>query len=73
VGLLIADLLGRALLLHGLRLGGGAILVSPAYVDSVVTPEPAVSREHVGAEHTCAQDRRIESPSDGKQERETNG
>lgn len=50
---LVADLLGRALLFHGLRLGGGAILVSPAYVNSVVTPEPAVSREHVGAEHTA--------------------
>lgn len=58
---LVADLLGGALLLHGLRLGGGAILISPTYIDCVVTPEPAVPREHIGAEHTCAGDHRIES------------
>jgi len=50
---LVADLLGRALLLHGLRLGGRPVLISTAYVDGVVTPEPAVPREHIGAEHTA--------------------
>jgi len=48
---LVADLLGRALLLQGLGLGGRPVLVSAAYVDRVVPPKPAVPREHVGAEH----------------------
>lgn len=49
--ILVADLLGRALLLQGLGLGGRPVLVSAAYVDRVVAPQPAVPREHVGAEH----------------------
>jgi len=70
---LVADLLGRALLLHGLRLGGRAVLISTAYVDGVVTAEPAVPREHIGAEHTCAHGHRIESPSGRKQQRKRSG
>ena len=70
---LVADLLGRALLLHGLRLGGRAVLISTAYVDGVVTAEPAVPREHIGAEHTCAHGHRIESPSGRKQKRKRSG
>lgn len=50
---LVADLLGRALLLHGLGLGGRPVLVGAAYVDDVVAPQPAVAREYVGAEHAC--------------------
>jgi hypothetical protein len=40
VCLLVVDLLMYALLLHGLRLGGSAILIRPAYVNRVVTLEP---------------------------------
>ena len=50
---LVADLLGRALLLQGLGLGGRPVLVGAAYVDGVVPPQPAVPREHVGAEHAA--------------------
>lgn len=50
---LVTDLLGRALLLQGLGLGGRPVLVGAAYVDRVVPPQPAVPREHVGAEHAC--------------------
>jgi len=49
---LVADLLGRALLLHGFRLRGRPVLVRPAYVERVVPAQPAVAREHVGAQHT---------------------
>jgi hypothetical protein len=41
VCLLVVDLLMYALLLHGLCLGGSAILIRPAYVNRVVTPQPA--------------------------------
>jgi hypothetical protein len=41
VCLLVVDLLMYALILHGLRLGGSAILICSAYVNRVVTPEPA--------------------------------
>lgn len=51
--ILVADLLGRALLLQGLGLGGRPVLVGAAYVDRVVTPEPAVPREHVSAENAA--------------------
>ena len=50
---LVTDLLGRALLLQGLGLGGRPVLVGAAYVDGGVPPQPAVPREHVGAEHAC--------------------
>lgn len=48
---LVADLLGRALLLQGLGLGGRPVFVRAAYVDRVVPSQPAVPCEHVGAEH----------------------
>lgn len=51
--ILVADLLGRALLLHGLGLGGRPVLVGAAYVDHVVPTQPAVPREHVGAENAA--------------------
>lgn len=51
--ILVANLLGRALLLQGLGLGGRPVLVGAAYVDRVVPPKPAVPREHVGAEHAA--------------------
>jgi hypothetical protein len=61
---LVADFLGRAILLHGFRLSSRPVLVRPAYVDRVVPTQPAVPREHVGAEHTCAShEHRIELPS----------
>lgn len=50
---LVADLLGRALLLQGLGLGGRPVLVGAAYVDRVVPPEAAVPGENVGAEHAA--------------------
>jgi len=50
---LVTDLLGRALLLQGLGLGGRPVLVGAAYVDRVVPPQPAVPRKHVSAEHAA--------------------
>lgn len=49
---LVANLFWRAVLLQGLRLCGGAVLVRPADVNSVVAPKPAIPSEHVRAQNT---------------------
>ena len=49
---LITNLLGRTLLLHCLGLGGGAVLIGAANVNGVIAPQPAVPREHIGAQNT---------------------
>ena len=50
--LLVTNLFGTTLLLHGFGLCGRAVLVSPAYINRIVTPQPTVPREHIGAQHT---------------------
>lgn len=50
---LVADLARGAALLHGLGLGGRAVLVGAADEEDVVASEAAVARVGVGAEHAA--------------------